>query len=356
MTKKRRAVFAIVTLMATMTVTSVVLLAVDVQLHTKYQTSAGFNIWGYRGPAVGKKKRDEYRVVVLGGSSAYGYGVTWEQSIPARLERTLATAMPTGRRISVVNLAYNNEAAFSFTFTLNDYDYLQYDLAVLYEGYNDLSGESDRPNTSVFRHDSPVFRSTGYLPIFPIVFKEKAASMLAGGDPGALYRSSGRTVFHPTLTTRGAAGVLRTAGEVGQSLEEQLGRIHPDTAPRAVQVDDATGCKYPWRQYCTSVAKAIDLALSRRHQVMFVTQPYENAGQGLRERHMEQQREAAGMIARTYGREPRVRYVNLGDAADLNDAHLSFDHMHLTAAGNAIIAERLAPPVLDMATQAPPRD
>ena len=44
-----------------------------------------------------------------------------------------------------MNLAYNNEGAYSFRFTLGDYLYLDYDLAILYEGYNDLMGDDREP-------------------------------------------------------------------------------------------------------------------------------------------------------------------------------------------------------------------
>ena len=117
----------------------------------------------------------------------------------------------------------------------------------LYEGYNDLMGDPKAPNVSIFRHESPVFRLTGYLPIFPIVFKEKAASMLSGGDPGALYRLQGKTVFRPNIATQAAAGVLRTTAEIGQSLERQLGRATPEPLHRMDEVN-ATGCKHPWEQ------------------------------------------------------------------------------------------------------------
>jgi hypothetical protein len=324
------------------------LLTVDVYLHSKYQTSAGFNVWGYRGPTVGRKQKTEYRVVMVGGSSAYGYGVKWDQAIPARLEHGLARTAPAGRTFKVINLGYNNEGAYSFAVTLKDYDYLEYDLVCLYEGYNDLIGDPRSPNVSVFRHESPVFRLTGYLPIFPIVFKEKAAAMLSGGDPGALYRSEPKTVFHPGAAATVAAGALRTVGEAGQSLERQLGRMSVE-AKWHIDAPDATGCKYPWGQYCRSVANAISLALGSNRQVLVITQPY--AEPSLRQRHQEQQREVAAMIARTFGGDPRVRYVNLGDAIDVNDAALSFDRMHLTAEGNVRIAERLVAPVADMASR-----
>ena len=345
--RRRRIVFALAAMAASALAMLVTLLAIDVYLHRKYQSSAGFNVWGYRGPVAGRKQKTEYRVVMVGGSSAYGYGVTWDQAIPARLDQRLAKVATADRSFKVINLGYNNEGAYSFAVTLKDYEYLNYDLACLYEGYNDLIGDPRNPNVSVFRHESPVFRLTGYLPIFPIVFKEKAAAMLAGGDPGALYRSESKTVFRPGAATTLAAGALRTAGEVGQSLERQLGRMSVEAA-RHIDSPDETGCRYPWGQYCRSVANAIEYALGASKQVMFVTQPYE-VGPTLHPRHMSQQREVAAMIARKFGGNPRVRYVNLGDAIDLNDEQLSFDHMHLTAEGNARIADRLVEPVVEMA-------
>ena len=43
--------------------------------------------------------------------------------------------------------------------------------------------------------------------------------------------------------------------------------------------------------------------------------------------------------------------VNLGDTIDLLDPDLSFDHMHLTAEGNARLAESLVSPVVAMAAR-----
>ena len=141
MTRRKRFVFAAAAILVPCLALGGVLLAVDIHLHTKYQTSAGFNIWGYRGPVAGRKQPGEYRIVVLGGSAAYGYGVNWDQAIPALLEKRLAAIAPAGRTFRVINLAYNNEGAYSFAFTLRDYAYLNYDLVFLYEGYNDLMGD-----------------------------------------------------------------------------------------------------------------------------------------------------------------------------------------------------------------------
>jgi hypothetical protein len=353
--RRRRMAYAATAVALALAVPLLALLASDIYLHGKYQKSAGFNVWGYRGPVAGRKAADEYRVVVLGGSTAFGYGTSWDEAIPAVLERHLA-GRTAGRfvRFSVINLGYNNEGAYSFKFTLSDYRSMKYDLVCLYEGYNDLMANPLRPNTSVFRRESPVFRLTGYLPIFPIIFKEKAAAMLAGGDANAFYRGDeSKTRFRPGLHVRTTAEVLRVAAGVGESLERQLGRIASDTP---VQVVDggSTGCKPLWQRYCQSTIDAIDFALERGAQVIVATQPYrqvqpQTTTADFAARHREQQSELAAMLGRRYGDDSRVRYVNLGDSLDVRDPALSFDGMHLTAAGNARVAAGLVRPVVEMA-------
>ena len=156
-------------------------------------------------------------------------------------------------------------------------------------------------------------------------------------------------MFRPGLAKRATAEVLAATAEVSQSLERQLGRA---VAEPARQIDDAgsSGCKYPWAEYCRSMSSAIEYALARNRQVMIVTQPYRRGS--LRERHQDQQRELAGMLERRFAGDRRVRYVNLGEAVNLADPQLSFDGMHLTAAGNRPVAAALVAPVMEMAALA----
>jgi lysophospholipase L1-like esterase len=345
LSRRKRVLFAAIAIALTFVLAFLTLLGIDIYLHGKYQRSAGVNVWGYRGSVAGRKAPGEFRVAVFGGSTAFGYGVTWEESFPAVLARGLDAAKPGG--YSVVNLAYNNEGAYSFKFTMQDYAYLHVDLALLYEGYNDLIGDPRGPNLQVFRHESPIFRATGYLPIFPIVFKEKAAVMLYGGDVGALYRDQTKTVFRPGLAARTGAEALNAAAEFGQSLERQLGRVTAEPPRRIVDVA-ATGCKYPWQEYCRSILEAVQYSLANGTRVLVVTQPYE-AGAELRKRHQEQQAEMAAMLTRRFGGDPRVAYVNLGPVIEVADPALSFDRMHLTAAGNARLGDALLSPVMTMA-------
>jgi hypothetical protein len=344
--RSRRLKFALAAVLLAIMGSATTLLAVDIYLHRKYEKTAGFNVWGYRGPTKESKRRDEYRVAVLGGSSAFGYGVDWNESFPADLERRLAgRSSGPFQRFTVVNLGYNNEGAYSFRFTLEDYLSLDYDVACLYEGYNDMMADPDHPNVAIFRHDSPVFRLTGYLPIFPIIFREKAAALLYG-NASDLYRFGEKTVFHADIATRTAAESLQMAANVSDSLSRQLDRATAEP-PRRITDVASTGCKTPWQEYCRSVLAGVEFAVQHDKQVLVVTQPYELGTLG--DRHREQQGEVAAMLQRRFGGDRRVRYLNLGPTIDLADPALSFDHMHLTIAGNARLADEFVQPVLEMA-------
>lgn len=339
MTRRRYALLAALSVLVAVAGTTLALLLVDVYLHWKHEKVMGLNVWGYRGPTVGRKAPGEQRVAVLGGSTAFGYGPAWDESFPYLLEQRLRER----GKFSVVNLAYNNEAAYSFRFTMDDYTFLDYDIVVLYEGYNDLG---DEPRYQVFRHESPVFRLTGYFPIFPIIFKEKAWAMMYGGDIERGYRASSgtteATVFRPGLATAATAKALEAAAFTAESLERQLGRLTVDVA-RPQPVTPSETCSPQWQHYCGAVRDAVVWARSRGKGVVVVTQPY------VSDRHVSQQSALMGMLRHQFGRDAGVRHANLGAAIDLKDKSLQYDGVHLTRKGNQIIADALAPYVLETA-------
>ena len=196
MTRRKLFVFGLAAMSLSLVAAGIVVMGVDLYLHHRAERSAGLNRWGYRGPVVPAKAPGELRVVMLGGSTVFGYGGPWHESAPALLEQMLAAKHP-GRAIRVINLGFNNEGAFAFLPTLQDYRYLDYDIVCLYEGYNDLMGDAG-PNRAVFRHNSPVFRLTGYFPILPLVLQEKALVLRNGGNLEAGYRpENNKTVFRP---------------------------------------------------------------------------------------------------------------------------------------------------------------
>ncbi|MGE0040291.1 MAG: SGNH/GDSL hydrolase family protein [Vicinamibacterales bacterium] len=296
----------------------------DVYLHHRYEDRGGFNIWGYRGATLPSKAPGERRVAVLGGSTAFGYGVGVDETIPAYLERDLAGRLAS-TPVHVVNLAWNGQGARSFRFNLQAYDYLDYDTVVLYSGYNDLFYNPDS-----FREQSAIFRLTGYLPILPVV---PVREWLHIGDLSDTRDE--RVVFEHTLKERYAAEAADTALRISRELERQIGRLTPEAAasdPSASPSD----CGERWGFYCGQIHDAVSYALTRGKTVFVVTQPY------ISDQHVAQQSALAGMLRRQFADDPRVHYVNLGRTLALTDRTLCYDGMHLTPAGNARVADALA--------------
>lgn len=338
MTRAKFLGFAVLATLLSVTAMLAALLAADLYAHSRVERSVGVNRRGYRGSTVGPKQPGTRRIVMLGGSTVFGWDVALEDTIPAVLgrllhERHLGT--------SVVNLGFIGEGAHAFLPTLQDFSYLDYDVVCLYEGYNDLLGDA-RPNTDLFRHESPVFRMTGYFPILPLFLKEKALA-LRFGSVGSAYTvaregASDKTVFRPNLANRTSAAALEAAASVTTSIGRQLDRLSAEPVPASTAATEA-GCAAPWAHYCQSVYAAVLYALGQGKEVLVVSQPRLKNDRA--ERHADQQRALAAMVAAKFGAEPRVRLVDLGDAVDLSRRDLAFDGMHLNLAGNTIIAKAL---------------
>jgi hypothetical protein len=341
---RRRLLFAVVACLLAGGMTLIALVAVDVYLHWRTQDIAGVNVWGYRGAPVPAKSRGERRLVMLGGSTAFGYGLPAHESIPAFLEEQLNAQQRGAFR--VVNLGAPGQGAYGFQFDLADYDYLDYDAVLLYEGYNDLGSDGvpadvpqrKAPNYLLWRRESPVFRLTGYYPIFPLVFREKAMAMMHGGDLNAAYGGE-QVVFRPTLATRASASALAAAASIGETLERQIGALSetPDATPSS---DPA--CRPRWKQYCAAVHDAVRFARERDKRVLVITQPF------VSDSHFEQQSDLAAMLAARFGGDAAVRHVDLGRTIDLRDRAIAYDGLHLVAEGNAKVAAHLVQPVLEL--------
>jgi GDSL-like Lipase/Acylhydrolase family len=349
----RRLAFTFAAVALCCAVAGVALLAVDLYLHARFHERGGFNRWGYRGVVRGSKRPRELRLAFLGGSTAFGYGVSWRETIPFYLEHALRARMP-GREVSVVNLGFPNDGAFATRFTLEDYRYLRADIVCLYDGYNDLMGDPTAPYINVFRRASPVFRLTGYMPIFPVVFREKASALLYG-DTNAIYarerkEAAAVTTFRPNVASRASAQALNAAASISESLERQLGKLSPPP-PSHVDPPEPNGCAQPWTHYCRGVFDAVDYAIAGSQQVIVISQPY-LLGKA-RARHQWQQRTMSAALAQRYRSDPRVRYVDAGPSVDVADPRFGYDGMHLTAEGNQRVATFLLEPVLALVGSMP---
>jgi hypothetical protein len=328
----KRTVFALIALTGSFALILAVMFVADLYAHTRVERSAGLNRHGYRGPVAGRKQPGEVRVVMLGGSTVFGFNAEVEDAIPPQLERLVAAVEP---GVRVVNLGYHQEAAISFVPTLRSYAFLDYDIVLLYEGYNDIFGDAG-PNTAQKRHASPVFRAIGYYPILPQILREKAGFLRTGGGPP-------QVVFRPSLANRTSAAALDVSSSFAEALGRQLDRlVDPvDAAPHS-----GPGCGAPWSHYCGSVGAAIRYALERDKLVLVIGQPRLPHTEA--ERHASQQRALSAMIAAEFAGNPRVRYIDLADAVNLEDSRLAIDGLHLNRDGNAMVAKRLVEPVREL--------
>lgn len=334
LSRRRRLLYALMAAVLSSGVILIALVAADVYVHWRTQDVAGVNVWGYRGAPAGRKAPGEIRIAMVGGSTVFGWGLSARESIAAFLERRLNSG-GTPRRFSVINLGAPGQGAYGFAFDLADYEYLDYDIVCLYEGYNDLGPLTQwgQHNYLLWRRQSPVFRWTGYHPILPLVLDEKATAMLRGGD---INTPAPEVAFQPGLATRATAGAMRAAASLTLHLGAPPGTVSapPDTVP----TDDE--CAEPWSGYCGSVRRAVEWARERHKPVLVVTQPY------ISDAHVAQQANLASMLRARFGDDVRVRYVNLGHAVDLRDRDVAYDGLHLIARGNDTIAAGLVDPVL----------
>src|SRR3954469_449561 len=118
LSRGKKILFSVTAITLSFSVVVLALLGADLYVHARAEKSAGLNRYGYRGPVVPRKQPGELRVAVLGGSTVFGYGVGWNESIPANLERDLQQRWQ--RPVRVLNLGHNNEGAFAFVPNLED--------------------------------------------------------------------------------------------------------------------------------------------------------------------------------------------------------------------------------------------
>jgi len=321
-------------LLSTLFICFLLILGLDLYAHAKFLNMSGLNYKGYRGEVVKNKEGNEIRLVMLGGSTAYGYGVRYNEAVPAELEAYLQKRFDERdprKKISVVNLAYNNEGAYAFINNLKDFSYLDYDYAVIYDGYNDLS----IANTTTFRHSDPVFRTFGYMPILPLVIKEKIMTIRSGGSLEDAYRGK-KVVFEPNKKDIIKMAVLNGVLDVCNKTENVIGRLNK---VKDADFDREELKRDRWAWYKYYMKKTVDYTLAKNKKIIIITQPY------LNDSHVEQQRALQEMLMNNYKDSKDVIYINLGKAISLEDKELTLDGMHLTAKGcramAAIITEKI---------------
>ncbi len=312
----------------------VVCLVVMLLLDLHYEDVQVLNYRGYRGDVVGEKAGNEIRIGMFGGSVMYGYLIDHTAALPAQVQHQLQAycdSIKCGKKVTTLNLAYNNEGLYGVSFDLKDFSYLKYDYVFIYEGYNDLGVG----NTSVYRHSNPLFRLTGYMPTLPRIAQERIKSLSPsgnGGAPGSVYRFDGDT--GNILESMALEAGLATFNKA-DAVAERLKSMPSSEFDRRLLDSD------PWAWYKYYMKMSIDYALSNHVKVIVGTQPY------ISDSHKQQQAELQDMLGQFYGGNPNVLYLDLGNVISLKDQTVAFDGMHLNPKGADFVGSTMARDIQD---------
>jgi lysophospholipase L1-like esterase len=101
-------------------------------------TQATVNAMGFRGPEVARKPAGTFRVVLLGGSTTFGWGVDDDGTVDAWMRRILAKRIPE-RDVEVVNLGFDGYDSYQLLERLrSDGLELEPDALIVHSGVNDV--------------------------------------------------------------------------------------------------------------------------------------------------------------------------------------------------------------------------
>ena len=153
------------TILATQAIILAMLLVVaaDLYAHKRVEHVGGANIWGYRGATARARVPGDKRVLWVGGTRAFGYGVDAEGTISHALEWNLTGW--TRKPVTVINAAAIGATAGDYDAIISEQLVVHPDVVVLYD---DLGLAASRRRVSRFAH-----WFSGYTPALPLVLQEK---------------------------------------------------------------------------------------------------------------------------------------------------------------------------------------
>lgn len=298
------------------------IIAADVYMHHRLSKYAAVNVWGYRGRVLGRKAAGEKRIVMIGPSTVFSVGFPPEQALPAQLEDQLQRRVP--HPVHVVNLGMPGEDAYAYRANLEDYRYLKPDGVIFYGDSNPTGNAAP----IVQRRLSPIFRWTGYYPILQTALIERYE----------LWRNNGKFDNPDKVVFRGGAGDQHAAQRAGE-----IAALVNNTVTASLDQADYT-CEKAFKGFCTAMDHAISYARSLALPVLVVNQPYETEFQ------VNIQNALQAMLREKYGNDAGVTYLDMGHGIDLKNPSLAYDGVHLTPAGNAMMAAKLVEPSLALLT------
>ncbi len=268
----------------------------DYFLHGYYNTE------GYRGEQLEEKKPGEYRVACFGGSTTFGFWVEAEEAWPAQLNKDLQNK----GSYSVANLGANNQGIYGISYDIKNYEYLNYDMAVIY------NGETDRDPRILsdfnFRGDDLFFEAFGYKTILGFYIKEAIRRVTP------VQQNDSVPVFQKGMS--------------GDSIKNNVSAYYAVFNKEAEKMLAAR--ELPYQLYIEQLDEVLAYLVQKKIRTVLVCQPGAY--------HSIQQQKVRQLLQAKYS--GKVEYINLSELfTDINK--VSFDGMHLTKEGNRVVAEAL---------------
>lgn len=283
---------------------------VKLQVHapTVYRTMPGQKLpyltvdsRGYRGPEIEDLPSGAGRVVVVGGSAAFGYGAPSDaDALPARLSERL--------RLEVVNAAVIGfGSGQELSYLASELIDLKPRLVLAFDGYNDLS-DMLKPGRAL--------RAPGFNPLADRLGELAEAGAAGAGTLPRRLLLLPRIVFRRLAESAGAAALLAGLGERGPS-ESDIARAA--------------------KAYARNESMMAAVAAARGARFLCVLQPVSgsNTPKFLVRGYERFRADAKAALAK--------EGVPVLDLAEEPPARFSFvDGMHLDAAGSAAAADAVA--------------
>jgi len=283
--------------------TAALLVALDIAVHRRLEAKSGVNIWGYRGHVLKQKGLNEIRIVMVGGSRLFDR--EWEGSIALYLqdylnnERLQRDAHYVARgAMTVVNLGGPYDGVPTFRQTLEDYEYLRYDVVCLYIGREDPAPTPSARKVG-WRRQSAVFRATGYLPILSQALRLETPSFSSPASEETIVRSDAEAPFQES-----------------------------------------------WNKYAAALVEAVDHEIRRGRKVIVATQPLVFGGEEDR-----RQDAVSALLRQRFGGRPGFSYVDLRRTVDLHHAGVVEGDDQTRRHANSLIAESLSQAVFRLLNQ-----
>ena len=273
---------------------------------------SGWNKEGYRGELRGKKKIDSKRIIALGGSTTFGYGTTNDKSWPYLLEENLKS---NNINIDVINLGGLSHGMWAIHKDIKHYNYLDYDYAIIFNGYNDINPETLAQYSK--RHNNPIFKKFGYLPTLDVYLYEKLA-LLFYDDLAEFYASKRNKDSNDNIFFFNYKNKLKS--DDNKKIQEKLKQKLEENK------------KEPFEDYLNEYLKVINYLNKKKIQTIIIHQP------NLDNEILDLQKIKVDKLILNH---QNIKVLNFRELIDLQNKKLSSDGMHLTFKGNKIIADEI---------------